>query len=222
MSAAYDAYTDGIRASGQFLGGEALQDVSSATTVSVRDGRAVVTDGPVRRDEGAPRRLLPDRRARPRRGDRGRGAHPRRTARRIEVRPIREFGADRPRVAGDTVRDDAARASTRLPRGARPGARDAHPGPGATSTSPRRPWRMPTSWRSERWPAGGIPANAGRLDHDHRAQPGDRPGPAGAQVRREGARPWPATPRSTRSRARRRSRPRRRTRCTPSPTTSCG
>jgi hypothetical protein len=46
MSAAYDAYTDGIRASGQFLGGEALQDVSSATTVSVRDGRPVVTDGP--------------------------------------------------------------------------------------------------------------------------------------------------------------------------------
>jgi hypothetical protein len=46
MSAAYDAYTDRLRESGRFLGGEALQDVSTATAVSVRDGRRIVTDGP--------------------------------------------------------------------------------------------------------------------------------------------------------------------------------
>jgi hypothetical protein len=44
--AAYGAYTAWLRETGQFLGGEALQPVSDATTVSVRDGRRVVTDGP--------------------------------------------------------------------------------------------------------------------------------------------------------------------------------
>jgi hypothetical protein len=31
---------------GWLLGGEALEDVATATTVSVRDGRRIVTDGP--------------------------------------------------------------------------------------------------------------------------------------------------------------------------------
>jgi hypothetical protein len=44
--AAYGAYSTWLRDTGQFLGGEALQPVSDATTVQVVDGRRVVTDGP--------------------------------------------------------------------------------------------------------------------------------------------------------------------------------
>ena len=54
---------------------------ASATTVRVRDGQTVTTDGPVRRDQGGAWRLLPDQREGPRRGDRGRGEDPGREAR---------------------------------------------------------------------------------------------------------------------------------------------
>lgn len=40
------AYGDEVRASGHFLGGEALQPVATASTVRVRNGKAAVTDGP--------------------------------------------------------------------------------------------------------------------------------------------------------------------------------
>ncbi|NMG77307.1 YciI family protein [Aromatoleum diolicum] len=40
------AYADDIRASGHFLGGEALQPVDVATTLRVRSGKVVLTDGP--------------------------------------------------------------------------------------------------------------------------------------------------------------------------------
>jgi hypothetical protein len=42
----YFAFTDGIRASGQYIAGEALQPVATATTVRIRDGRLSTTDGP--------------------------------------------------------------------------------------------------------------------------------------------------------------------------------
>jgi hypothetical protein len=42
----YFSFTDAIRASGHYLGGEALQPVSTATTVRVRNGRTSTTDGP--------------------------------------------------------------------------------------------------------------------------------------------------------------------------------
>ena len=42
----YFNFTDDIRRSGHYLGGEALQPVSTATTVRVRNGRASATDGP--------------------------------------------------------------------------------------------------------------------------------------------------------------------------------
>ena len=42
----YSAFTEKIHAAGLLLGGEALRDVTDATTVSVRDGRRIVTDGP--------------------------------------------------------------------------------------------------------------------------------------------------------------------------------
>lgn len=42
----YNAYGQWLRETGQYLGGEALHPVSAATTVSVRDGQRLVTDGP--------------------------------------------------------------------------------------------------------------------------------------------------------------------------------
>ncbi len=42
----YFAFTEGIRASGHYLGGEALQPVRAATTVRVRNGKVSTTDGP--------------------------------------------------------------------------------------------------------------------------------------------------------------------------------
>ncbi len=44
--AEYDAFTQWTRDKGMFQAGEALQPTSDATTVRVRDGRTVTTDGP--------------------------------------------------------------------------------------------------------------------------------------------------------------------------------
>ena len=42
----YFTFTDGIRKSGHFVAGEALQPVGTATTVRVRNGKVSTTDGP--------------------------------------------------------------------------------------------------------------------------------------------------------------------------------
>jgi hypothetical protein len=42
----YGAYTQGLRDSGAFVGGDPLQPTSDATTVRVRNGEQLVTDGP--------------------------------------------------------------------------------------------------------------------------------------------------------------------------------
>jgi hypothetical protein len=42
----YFAFTEGIRKSGHYLGGEALQSVETAATVRVRNGNISTTDGP--------------------------------------------------------------------------------------------------------------------------------------------------------------------------------
>jgi hypothetical protein len=42
----YAAFTEGIVASGEMAGGERLHGVESATSVRVRNGRTVATDGP--------------------------------------------------------------------------------------------------------------------------------------------------------------------------------
>lgn len=46
MFGAYGEFTKGIIASGHFKGGDALESVSKASTVRVRDGKQLVTDGP--------------------------------------------------------------------------------------------------------------------------------------------------------------------------------
>ena len=42
----YFAFTDDVRKKGHYVAGEALQPVNSATTVRVRNGSLVTTDGP--------------------------------------------------------------------------------------------------------------------------------------------------------------------------------
>jgi hypothetical protein len=42
----YFVFTDGIRRSGQYVAGEALQPTQTATTVKVRNGKVSTTDGP--------------------------------------------------------------------------------------------------------------------------------------------------------------------------------
>jgi hypothetical protein len=42
----YFAYTEGIKKSGHYLGGNALQPVSTATSIRVRNGKLATTDGP--------------------------------------------------------------------------------------------------------------------------------------------------------------------------------
>ncbi|MEO5964210.1 MAG: YciI family protein [Candidatus Limnocylindrales bacterium] len=46
MMAEYNDFGSWAAEKGWILGGEALEDVATATTVSVRDGSRVVTDGP--------------------------------------------------------------------------------------------------------------------------------------------------------------------------------
>ncbi len=46
VMAEYFAYMEAIQKSGKFAGGEALQSVTTATTVRVRDGKTQATDGP--------------------------------------------------------------------------------------------------------------------------------------------------------------------------------
>jgi len=42
----YFQFTDGIKASGHYLGGNALQPVQTATTIRSRNGKLSTTDGP--------------------------------------------------------------------------------------------------------------------------------------------------------------------------------
>ena len=42
----YGVFTESIQQSGHFLGGERLQRTSAATTVRIRDGKTITTDGP--------------------------------------------------------------------------------------------------------------------------------------------------------------------------------
>ena len=46
IMAAYGALGEALREAGAIVGGEALQPVSTATTVRVRDGETLTTDGP--------------------------------------------------------------------------------------------------------------------------------------------------------------------------------
>lgn len=42
----YNDFTNDVRESGALVSGEALQPIATATTVTVRDGKTITTDGP--------------------------------------------------------------------------------------------------------------------------------------------------------------------------------
>ena len=44
--AEYNAFTEGIKKNGNYIGGEALQPTGTATSVRVRNGKVSTTDGP--------------------------------------------------------------------------------------------------------------------------------------------------------------------------------
>ena len=46
MMGEYFGFTEGIKKSGHYLGGNALQPIQTATTVRVRNGKVSTTDGP--------------------------------------------------------------------------------------------------------------------------------------------------------------------------------
>ena len=46
VGAAYGAYTGMLRDRGAFLGGDELQPTATSTTIRVRDGQTLITDGP--------------------------------------------------------------------------------------------------------------------------------------------------------------------------------
>jgi len=46
VGAQYDRYTAMLRDRGAFVGGDALEPTSTATTIRVRDGQTLITDGP--------------------------------------------------------------------------------------------------------------------------------------------------------------------------------
>jgi len=46
MMAEYNAFTQDIKTGGQYVAGEALKPVQTATTIRIRNGKLSVTDGP--------------------------------------------------------------------------------------------------------------------------------------------------------------------------------
>jgi len=46
ITAEYEQFTDGIRRTGSFLAGARLEPTATATTVRIREGKRLVTDGP--------------------------------------------------------------------------------------------------------------------------------------------------------------------------------
>ena len=171
----YNAFGSWLRERGWNEGGEALQDVTTATTVSIRDGQRIVTDGPYAETKehlgGFYLIDVPT----PRRRDRGRVTDPGRD-RRGGSRSARSWRwADRSR----------RRRRPRLPRGARPRDRDAHPRP--RRLRPRRGGGRRRVRHGARAVAGGRdPGEPRGVDRHHGPEPGDRPGAPRAGVRPEG------------------------------------
>ena len=158
MMDGYRKFGEEVHGNGAFVAGEALESVSTATTVRVQGRRARHHRRPVRGDEGAARRLLPARVQGPRRGDRVRGEDPGAQSGWIEVRPVRVFGR----------RQGPAQRSTACSGGVGTGGRRRSSASSATSTSPRRRSRT-RSWRSSAGRATASPQRPARGSRRPRA-----------------------------------------------------
>ena len=203
----YFAYTEELSKSGKMVERQRAPADADREDRPCRERREGRHRRPLRRDEGAARRVLP------RRGrQRGRGA---RVGREDPLGALREDrGApDRRLLRGRRHRRSGLRGRRPpLPRGV--GGRPRPPGPRPRRLHARRGRGAGGVRRRARALAGGRPAREpGRLDRDHRAQPGDRPAPprpdARAQDRAAG-----------RARDGTRERPRRRSPTSGSPSSS--
>ena len=176
--AGYMAFGEEMGARGVLQGGERLQPAATATTVRVRDGEVLTSDGPFAETKEQLGRLLPGRVQGPRRGDRGGVEDPRRPARLDRGAPD----------LGDVVGPDrSGRGSSRpcVPGGV--GTRRRHPDPDHGRLGPRRGVRAGCLRPGARAVAPRRRARQpGRLAHDDRAQPRARPAAARADRRREG------------------------------------
>ena len=76
---AYGKYVEEVEKAGAMLGGEALQPTDTATTVQVRDGKTLTTDGPFAETKEQLGRLFHDRGQRPGRSYRMGSQDPRRS-----------------------------------------------------------------------------------------------------------------------------------------------
>jgi len=83
--------THELTAHGQYLAANPLHPTATATSVRVREGKSLVTDGPFMETREQLRRLLPDRCQKPRRGDRHRRTDSRARKGTVEVRPVLEI-----------------------------------------------------------------------------------------------------------------------------------
>ena len=191
----YFTFTDDIRKSGHYLGGEALQPVQHGDDRAGAERQDLHHRRPVRRDQGAARRLLPDRGARPERRDPGAAAIP--SAPDGQRRGPADHGV-RPPVADDamTPRTRPGRETMRgggLPLRLAPRPGHAHP--------PARRLRSGRGGAARRVRGGGGALAGGRragqsaglaglgrpLQGDRRAPP---PGPVRRLARRGGRCGW--------------------------------
>ena len=201
---AVDAFNAELQAVGAWVFAGGLHPPDTATVVRAAGRRGRHHRRPVRRDQGAARRLLGDR-----------GPRPRRRARLVAARGSVACGAPGrgPAVPGRARGLDRRARRCRRPTssgssGESPAARSPPwSASSATSTSPRRRSRRPSSIAAERWPADGRAAQPRRLDHHHGPQPAHRPA-----APRVASRPRPPGRRPPGSRDRRPSQTEARTR----------
>ncbi len=92
MMADYGAFTQGVQKSGHYLGGNALQPTSTATTVRVRDGKTSTTDGPFAETKEQLGGYYLDEDKQLNEAIQEATRNPAAKKGSIEVRPIREFG----------------------------------------------------------------------------------------------------------------------------------
>ena len=177
----YFTYTQRIQDSGEYVAGDPLQGVDTATTVRRKDGQRTLTDGPFAETKEVLggyylvdvkdldralelAELLP-------------GVQHEIDV--IEVRPLLDMSAimgelpwSQPSwsASSGASRGQVLATLIRFTRRLRPGRGRAAGGGGAAL---------------ERWPRDGVPDRPGRLAADHRPAPGHRPHPEGGAARRQ-------------------------------------